>query len=271
VESAFTRLTPVQESLFLTLYLRALDHRSPDPILRDALSDEVARKIGYDFGRLKVVPSQVLDLALRTKRLDELVQEFVAGHPDAVVLDLGCGLDPRAIRCDLPPGTDWFDLDFPEVLRIRERYLPLASHQVGADLTGPDWLDGIPADRPAMVVADGLMAFLTGERFRAMARTLTGHFPSGEFAFNAYTPFDLWAANYSGTFRSLHTKTAGEGFTDPHVPEGWGARLTLAEELLLTRAPEIAKYPRPLRDLTRLCAHSTWISRHGNRIVRYRF
>lgn len=271
METTFRELTPAQESLFLTLYLRALDRRSPDPILGDTVSAEIADKIDYDFTRQKVQHSQVLDLALRTKRLDDLIRAFAARHPSAVVLDLGCGLDPRVLRCGLPPGTDWYDIDFPVVVQIRERFLPHASHTIGADLTTPGWLGSIPADRPTMIVADGLMAFLPGHAYKAMTRALTARFSTGEFAFNAYTPFDMWAANYSGTFKALHTKTAGEGFNDPHEPESWGAYLTLIEELLLVRAPEVAKFPQPLRAFTRLCAHSTRISRHGNRVVRYRF
>lgn len=70
---------------------------------------------------------------------------------------------------------------------------------------------------------------------------------------------------------ALHARTAGEGFVDPHEPEGWGARLTLIEEMLLGRAPEVAMYPQPMRGVARLCAHSTRISRAGDRVVRYGF
>ena len=41
---------------------------------------------------------------------------------------------------------------------------------IGADLTSAGWLDGIPADRPAMIVADGLMAVITGEAYKTMTR-----------------------------------------------------------------------------------------------------
>ena len=104
MEATFTRLTPAQESLFLTLYLRALDFRSVDPILGDATSAEIADRIDYDFSRQKVQRSLVLDLATRTKTLDQLVRNFAARHPDAVVLDLGCGLDPRVVRRCLHGG-----------------------------------------------------------------------------------------------------------------------------------------------------------------------
>jgi hypothetical protein len=48
-ESAVGTLTPAQESLFLTLHLRALDSRSARPILGDTASAELAGTVGYDF------------------------------------------------------------------------------------------------------------------------------------------------------------------------------------------------------------------------------
>jgi hypothetical protein len=111
-----------------------------------------------------------------------------------------------------------------------------------------------------MIVADGLTAFLSGHAYKAMTRALTAHFSTGEFAFNAYTPLVMRLANYSPTLKALHARTAGEGINDPREPESWGARLTLIEELLLVRAPEVAKFPQPLRVFTRLCAHSTMCS-----------
>lgn len=204
METMFRELTPAQESLLLTLYLRALDSKSANPILGDTLSAEIADKIDYDFTRQKVQPSLVLDLALRTKKLDDLIRAFVARHPNAVVLDLGCGLDPRVVRCDLPSSTNWYDIDYPVVMQIRERFLPHASHTIGADLTTPGWLEGIPADQPTMIIADGLMAFLSGNAYQAMTRALTTHFSAGEFAFNAYTTLTLRLANYSPTFKAIH-------------------------------------------------------------------
>src|SRR5215472_16613101 len=115
-ESLFRGLTPAQESLFLTLHFRALDYRSPSPILADATSAQLADSIGYDFRQLKVIGAKSLDLALRTNTLDKLVSAFVARHGDAVVLDLGCGLDPRQVRCHPPISIDWYDIDFPVVV-----------------------------------------------------------------------------------------------------------------------------------------------------------
>jgi O-methyltransferase involved in polyketide biosynthesis len=268
-KSPFRDLTPAQESLFLTLYFRSLDYKSPSPILGDATSARLADTIGYDFRRLKVMRAKRLDLALRTRTLDNLVRSFVAKNRDAVVLDLGCGLDPRMIRCNPPSSLDWYDVDFPVVVELRKRFLPESSaHLIGTDLTSSRWMDDIPAKRPAMLVADGLMAFMTDQAFRGMIRSLSGHFSTGEFAFNAYSPIDLWASNL---VLGRGSKFPARGISDPREVEAWSARLTLIEELLLYRAPEVALFPQPYRALAHLCALSTRVCRMTNWVVRYSF
>ncbi|GAA1617229.1 class I SAM-dependent methyltransferase [Nonomuraea maheshkhaliensis] len=260
----------IQETLLLTLYARALDAARPGPILGDRLSADLAGRIDYDFAKLKVKPSLVVTTALRARKLDGVVRSFVAAHPGCVVLDLGCGLDTRMFRCDPPPGVDWFDVDFPEVVSLRSACLPGRSHLVGADLTGSGWLAAIPGDRPAVIVAEGLLPFMPGDSFHTMTRALTSHFPSGELALNGYTRFAAWAMKYHPTIKALGIRAA-QGFDDPREPESWGAGLELVEEQILTRAPEVARFPQPLRTLTRLTARSTALSRQGARVLRYRF
>jgi hypothetical protein len=103
-----------------------------------------------------------------------------------------------------------------------------------------------------------------------MTRELTSHFPSGELALNGYTRFAAWAMKYHPTIKTLGIKAA-QGFDDPHEPESWGAGLELVEEDMLTRAPEVARLPQPLRALTRLTPRSAALSRQGARILRYQF
>ena len=124
--------TPIEESLFLTLCGRALDNRSPHPILADTLAGEIIGKLNYDVGRSAV--------------LDQVARNFITRHPDAVGLDLGAGLDTRAFRINPPPTVDWYDIDFPEVIAARHQLLPdrANTHAVGADLTDPTWLDATP-------------------------------------------------------------------------------------------------------------------------------
>ncbi|MFF0741816.1 class I SAM-dependent methyltransferase [Streptomyces sp. NPDC004111] len=264
-------LTPVQETLLLTLHARARD-AATTRILDDRHAAEVADRLNgrYDFAKLRMRPSLVVGTALRNRGLDDAVRRFTSAHQVAVVIDLGAGLDTRALRCTPPAGVDWFDVDFPEVIALRRELVPEHTHLVGADATEHGWLAEIPAGRPAIVVADGFLPFLPGDAFAALTRALAARLPRGELAFNGYTRFAAWAMRYHPSVRALGIKAA-QGFDDAREPEGWGAGLALLQEQFLTRAPEVARFPGPVRTLTRLMARSAALSRQGTRILRYGF
>jgi methyltransferase (TIGR00027 family) len=273
-------LTPVQETAFLTAYARALDSRDPRSILRDTLSDEVVRKLD-DVTMPKVPTATRLQVAVRAKGLDRTVRRCLADHPDAVVLDLGAGLDTRVFRVDPPPTVDWYDVDYPEVIAIRRRVLPERphAHVVGAALTDPHWLDQVPTGRHAVIVAEGVLPFLSHEEIVVLLDLLIGHFPSGDLVFNGYPGFTNWAAKWMLRFvpalRDVALQVRSKAFDDPHEPERWDARLRLVEEVLLVRDPEAAKdierFPFLLRVTSRPFALTTRLARTGPRILHYRF
>jgi len=117
-------------------YARALDSRWPHPILGDSLADEVVGKIDYDFEALGVQTSVVCQAALRAKMLDDRVRAFVKRHPDAVVVDLGAGLDDRMQRVGPPPTVDWYNVDLAGVTALRDKLLPPSpqAHSVAVSL-----------------------------------------------------------------------------------------------------------------------------------------
>ena len=272
MDSLLADLTPVEHASLLALRLRALDARSATPILDDRGAEQTADAAGLDLTRPKIPRSVVLVHAVRAKTLDGAVRQFVARHPDAVVVDLGCGLDARRQRCAPGPGVDWYCVDFPSVIRLREKFLPDDDHRVPADVTSPDWLPSLPGDRPTIAVTDGLMAFLTGDAFVKLARAITNHFTGGEFTFNAYSRLAMRNSRRIRTRSGLQsTPTAGEGIDDPREPEAWNARLALIEELSMARAPEVALFPPVLRTIARISARGTRMIRAGDRVVRYRF
>lgn len=265
--------TPIEDSMFLTLCGRALESRFPHSILRDTAADEIVKKLHYDADRFHLSTSPILNIAHRSKKLDEVVESFIGRHPDAVVLDLGVGLDTRMLRVAPPPTVQWYDVDFPRVIAAREELItaPPNAHGIGTDVTDPDWLESVPSDRPAVIVADGLLAFLAQDDMIALLDRLIAHFPSGEIAFNGYSRFAIWAAkHYHGT-QSVADLIKSPGFDDPREPEKWNPRLTLAREILLTREPEVAAFPFALREFTRLSAHSAAWSRKGTTVLHYRF
>lgn len=109
-------MKPIQKTLFLTLYAPGCDSRLPNSILNDKASGDLVQRLDYDFTRFKASPSVVSGTALRARKIDDRVRAFCAQHPDGIVLDLGCGLDTRMLRRTPPPGVDWYDVDYAEVI-----------------------------------------------------------------------------------------------------------------------------------------------------------
>jgi O-methyltransferase involved in polyketide biosynthesis len=272
-----TELTPVEQTAFLTVFARALDSRWPRPILGDTLADEVVGKIDYDFDGLGVQSGVVCQTALRAKMLDDRVRAFVERHPDAVVVDLGAGLDSGAYRVDPPPTVDWFSVDLPGIIALRDELLPARpqSHSVAVSLADPQWPDTIPADRPTILIADGLFAFLSEPVIIGIVRRITDHFRSGELAFNDYGRKG-WVSQLTfkfypqKMFKLIGSQWGYRGFKDAHHPETWNPRLRLVEEASLAHQPEVDLFPTWVRRATKLSRQSKAAARTA-RILRYRF
>jgi len=272
-----TELTPVERTAFLTEYARALDSLWSRPILGDRLAHEVVGKIDYDFAGLGVQTSVVCQTALRAKMLDDRVRDFIERHPDAVVVDLGAGLDSGVYRVDPPPSVDWYSVVLPGITALRDRALPAdpRSHSVPVSLAGEHWPDDIPVDRPIMLVADGLFAFLSEPVIAGIFRRITDHFGSGELAFNDYGGIG-WFSRLAiklapqKMFKHVGSQRGYPGFKDAHHPETWNPRMTLVEEASLAHAPEVDLFPGWIRAATKLSGRSKAGARKA-RILSYAF
>jgi len=257
---ATTQLTPVEQTAFLTVYARALESRWRRPILGDRLADEVVGRIDYDFTGLGVQASVVCQTALRAKMLDDRVRDFVHKHHDAVVVDLGAGLDSGFYRVDPPRSVDWYSVDLPGILALRDEALPTNphSHSVPVSLAEKHWPETIPGDRPTMLIADGLFAFLPEPVIVGIFRRITDHFSTGEFAFNDYGRIG-WVSKLAiklypqKMFKDVGSQWGYAGFKDAHHPETWNPRMRLVEEASLAYEPEVDLFPGWIRVAT-VCA-----------------
>jgi O-methyltransferase involved in polyketide biosynthesis len=270
-------LEPIEQTALLTEYCRALDSRAARPILGDPLADSTVSNIDFDFSGLAATPSVVALVALRAKMLDERIRGFIAKNPEAVVVDIGAGLNSAAFRVDPPATVDWYSVDLPRVIAARETLLPqsIGDQTVAASLLEPGWADTIPADRPTMVFADGLVAFLNEAEVIAIVRGIAGHFGSGVIALNDYGPVSkanqlMGRLATSRKMNSPHSQWRFPGFKDARHPESWGTGLSLIEEVSVMQQPEAQLFPSGLRLASKLSHRVPAIARKA-RILQYRF
>lgn len=225
-------LTEEKQTLLITLYAKAEESRLPDSLLQDRFAAEIVRRIDYDFSRLKVDRDMMIGVAMRAHILDGWTRDFIARHPDATVLDLGCGLDSRLFRIDPAPDIRWFDVDYPEVVALRRKLYPDRDGQslIGSSVTDPNWLADVPADRPTIIVAEGLFPYLPADEVPKLLRRLTAHLPSGELIFDGYSRFGLELISWQPSVRATGAKLRW-AIDDPRDLEEQIPRLKLQAQL----------------------------------------
>jgi O-methyltransferase involved in polyketide biosynthesis len=256
-----------------TLYLRAYESRLERPVLGDRAAAEAVDRIDYDFARMhrSVQPwgNQFL-VALRAKQLDMWSDEFLRRNPDAVVMHLGCGLDSRAFRLDVPSRVRWFDVDVPEVIALRRRlYSERPDYtMIGSSVAEPGWLEQIPADRPALIVAEGLLMYLTETEIRNLLQRLTDRFDTGELLADLLSP---WGPRFSNSPLLAKASTAGItkwGTRNGHELPEWNPRLNLVDSCAFLDSTKVPLRPQRLiyRVLTALP-----VIGHYDRMYRFQF
>lgn len=176
------------QTMLTTLYCKALDADFERPILGDGFAKVAVGRIDYDWSELGIADRWTPLVTVRTAQYDIWASQFLALHQDATVVHLGCGLDSRVFRLDPGPGVEWYDVDYPAVIALREKLFPTRPHYnlVATSATDRSWLDRIPADRPVLLLAEGISMYLTERDGVALLQHVVDRFRSGELQIDFY-------------------------------------------------------------------------------------
>jgi O-methyltransferase involved in polyketide biosynthesis len=268
-----TGLVGVQKTLSPVLRAKALDNRLPDPILGDKYAEQAMRRLDPDYDNRRFGTSQMgLAAVVRTKAHDDWARSFLADHPDAVVLHLGCGLDARVYRIDPPATVDWYDLDYPTVIELRQQFLPPREHytQIGSSVTDLTWLERIPRGRPLLMIAEGLVPYLTETDVRRLLTSVVDAFPTGQIQFDTVPVWAWRTSKWDPTLRKYDAQFHC-GFNDPATLADWHPRLEYVDQAPMYDSPVLmAKAPANIRRMYRLMNLLPGMKR-STRIVRFRF
>jgi O-methyltransferase involved in polyketide biosynthesis len=187
-EKVSVELSGAAQTMLTTLYLKALDADFDRPVLGDRYAKEAVSRLDYDFREIGITARWAPLITVRTAQYDIWARQFLAVHQQCTVMHLGCGLDSRVFRLDPGPGVQWYDLDYPEVIALRQKVFPSRPqyHLIATSATDPSWLDQIPADRPALLLAEGISMYLTEHDGLALLRRVVDRFGSGELQIDFY-------------------------------------------------------------------------------------
>ncbi|MFC7752687.1 class I SAM-dependent methyltransferase [Tsukamurella soli] len=192
-DKATVDLSGPAQTMLTTLYLKARDAGLARPVLGDTFAQQAIERLDYDWQQLGISARWAPLVTVRTAQYDAWAREFLAAHPRATVIHVGCGLDCRVQRLDPGPEIAWYDVDYPEVIALRETIYPARPGYtlVPTSATDPTWLDQIPADRPTLLIAEGISMYLTAEQGAELLQHVVDRFPSGELQIDFYNGFAI--------------------------------------------------------------------------------
>lgn len=259
-------LSGVADTLLLPLVFRAAESQRPNAMLCDPQAVEIVNRIEYDHDRVLKESRDQVTVLMRMREFDRCTRVFLDRYPDAVVVDIGCGLDTRFQRID--NGTvEWYGLDLPEVIALRRQLLdetPRCHFLAGSALDFA-WMDRINSsqERACLFLAEGVFMFFDSEQVRRLVCTLRHRFPGAELVFDAFTPFMVRINPWLHPLLRKINVTMHWGLKDNRELETWATGIQLLSEWFYFDQPE------PRLGTMKLVRWMPGLG-HGAKIVHYR-
>jgi O-methyltransferase involved in polyketide biosynthesis len=194
-------LSGAAETMLTTLYLKALDADFECPVLGDHYAKNAMGRLDYDWNGIGITGRWAPLITVRTAQYDIWARQCMAVRAPLTVVHLGCGMDSRVFRLNPGPNVEWYDVDYPGVIALREKVYPARSryHLIATSATDPSWLDGIPTHRPVLMLAEGISMYLTKDEGISLLRRVVDRFPAGEIQMDFYN----WLAIKSQRMQKL--------------------------------------------------------------------
>jgi O-methyltransferase involved in polyketide biosynthesis len=197
-------------------------------------------RIDFDFPRVALHGHDHVLTAMRVREFDRRAQDFLARHPQAVVVQIGCGLDTRFERVDSGQVV-WYDLDLPQVIAQRRQLITETERCrfLGCSVFDESWLDAVSvhAQRPFLFLAEGVFPYFAEAQVRGVFLTLMHRFPGAELVCDAMTPLAVSLNNLQ--LRLLHVGARLRwGLRHGRDPESWGAGVVLLQQWSYFERPE---------------------------------
>ena len=182
----------VQETLVIPLYSRKLCTELYPNLFQDETAVRLIDQIDYDFSEAEKNSRSLmqrfgsLEDDMRQTDLAFEVLDYLKGHPNAAVVNLGCGLDSTGRSCD-NGSCKIYNLDFPDVIAVRNELLPAGEREenIPCDLNNTEWFSQIDASGGAVFFASGVFYYFLTEQVKALVQAMADAFPGGVLVFDA--------------------------------------------------------------------------------------
>ena len=182
----------VQETLIIPLYARKVCSELYPNLYRDETAVRLIDEIDYDFSEAEKQSHSLmqrfgsLEVAMRQNDLEWEIKDYLKTHPNAALVNLGCGLDNTGRSCD-NGSCKIYNLDFSDVIAVRNELLSAGEREesIPCDLNNTEWFAKIDASGGAAFFASSVFYYFLTEQVKAFVQGMADAFPGGVLVFDA--------------------------------------------------------------------------------------
>ena len=224
----------VQETLIIPLYARKVCSELYPNLYRDETAVRLIDEIDYDFSEAEKNSRSLmqrfgsLEVAMRQNDLAFEVRDYLKSHPNAAVVNLGCGLDSTGRSCD-NGSCKIYNLDFPDVIAVRNELLPAGEREgnIPCNLNNTEWFRKIDSSNGAVFFASGVFYYFLTEQVKTLVQKMADAFPGSVLVFDAAnrTAVKMIAKTW---LKSAKIQDVGAYFAVSDAPQeisAWDSRL----------------------------------------------
>ncbi len=240
-------LSGMQETLLLPLWSRINFGKDNNSILIDPMAAEIVKKIKYDFNKIDKHFPYFLQLqnAVRTKMLDNTIEEFLKDNPKATVVNLGAGLDTTFYRLD-NGQLNWYNIDLPDVIEIRNKLMPATDRQnnIAGSIFEMNWVKAITRVKDGILfISNGVLEYFHESVVKKFLSDTADSFPKSEIVFNTIRRNFISSYFTKRMMKQLGMESANTkwGIKDPDKIKQWDKRFVILESYPLFTKIKIQK------------------------------
>ena len=193
----------VQETLMMPLYGRVYCEEHFPNTFPNKAAKETAGRVDYDFDKVKSSELNMVTWAVRARMLQDAAKGYLAEHPHATIINLGCGLDLSFENVD--NGTCKFiNMDLPDVIAAREKIVNCREREFNfaGDLMDFSWMERIREESynvkerdGVFIISGGVLMYFHTEQMRRFFQALAKAFPNGGICFDGENEQGLKKSN----------------------------------------------------------------------------
>lgn len=263
-----TKLSGIPETMLIPLWAKATETEQGGGLLCDKCAMQMKSQIDYNFSKFKKSTMSRVGCCVRGALIDEETCNFIGDNPNAVVIQLGAGLDARYQRIGMPKVTCWYDLDLKQGIEFREQLLPHTDNNVylAQSMFDYSWIDRVKShDAPVLIIIEGVLMYFNAKDVQDFFMELCTRFERATVLMDILAYVALKHARHHETLKKIDNCPEFKwSILDSNEMEAWHPKLHLGAEYYMSDHDN-GRFPLILRGLYKI---PYFYKRYNQRIVR---